>query len=288
MSVRRSLPWLLLGSVIRSRVAAFGTNESLNRAEHAIRVLTSQNGERCWQRLRGLIEMAIIPQEQWRIPATALDIGTDHGLLAIALATTGSFHVLGVDVSESALENGAYRLHQKVQKYTPLPVSFRQANGLRTGQPADFVFIAGMGVSTMIDILSATEDSLLLDSIGAKHLLLQPTNSKPSNLIKLYDHLQTNMKWTLVNERMEYVANRWYMSLHCSRPTNPEEAQVPFLWPGMKILNQQVFRDYVKHHAFWLQQDVAARRAAGIEDASGMNQLERWLYLVSSGSGLPQ
>jgi tRNA A22 N-methylase len=287
MSVRRSLPWLLVGSAIRSRVAAFGTNESLNRAEHAIRVLTSQNGERCWQRLRGLIEMAIIQQEQ---PATALDVGTDHGLLAIALAATGSFHVLGVDVSESALENGAYRLDKKVQKYeTPLPVSFRQANGLRTGQPADFVFIAGMGVSTMIDILSATEDSVLLDSIGAKHLLLQPTNSKPSNLIKLYDHLQTNMKWTVVNERMEYVANRWYMSLHCSRPTNPE---VPFLWPGMKILNQQVFRDYVKHHALWLQQDVAARRAAGIEDAKSsddaMDQIERWLYLVSSGSGLPQ
>jgi tRNA A22 N-methylase len=47
-----------------------------------------------------------------------VDVGTDHSILAIALAATGRFQkVIGIDVSEQVLEKGARSTYRVVREH---------------------------------------------------------------------------------------------------------------------------------------------------------------------------
>jgi tRNA A22 N-methylase len=205
------------------------------------------------------------------------DIGTDHGLLAAALALSGRFdRVLGVDASERALQDGALTLNEEILEYrrkkqinVPFSLDFRYGDGLKVVQlgEADAVCIAGMGVHTMLEIVSATEagkDLSLLDSIGCKQLVLQPTNCRPRNLIMLYDSLR-DFGWQVEDERIEYLSSRWYFSTSFVRSdahSSAHENGKPL--PGTKLAESEhldsVFKAYVEHHCAWLRRD---RHAAG-------------------------
>ena len=102
-----------------------------------------------WIRFQDMVELSLLVNNTTSksMMKSAVDIGTDHGLLAICLAASERFSddggVLGVDVSEQALESGAFRMLGKLQTYwktsgkEPLPVDFRVGNGLadlQTGQ----------------------------------------------------------------------------------------------------------------------------------------------------------
>ena len=211
--------------------------------------------ERAWKRLRHLVDLTS-PESR-----TVADIGTDHGLLALALASSGAFRgVIGVDCSESALRDGAQTLPK-------LPgLSFREGDGLKAlnkGE-ADTVCVAGMGVNTMKTILGATDSSgnWLLDELQTHQLVLQPTNSRPRNLHRLYTNLQ-NMGWQVDNERIEYLSKRWYLSSSFARKEN-----AGLLLPGDKLVERgkrnerdatmdKDFRGWVAHHCRWIQQDQA-------------------------------
>lgn len=244
---------------------------SKNEIERAFGILASRN--RSWKRLRHVIDL--VKDDSTSI----VDVGTDHGLLAVALALTGSWSVIGVDSSTKALE-GALGLEKEVTKYRQnLPLEFRVGDGLHgleKGQ-ADTVCIAGMGVHSMVKILEGKRDegysSFLLDELNTKHLILQPTNSKPKNLLGLYQTLQGH-GWILVDERIEWLSSRWYVSASWERGTKAQQLPGSFLrkHSGSQKL---IFDEYIRHHVVWLQKDLML--------AGDLTDLEhRWLKEVNA------
>ncbi|KAL3943037.1 MAG: hypothetical protein SGBAC_002855 [Bacillariaceae sp.] len=256
--------------------------------------------KKSWQRLGHLVELAadhtVINSDSESIGMNSsrsiADVGTDHGLLAMSFALSGRYErVLGVDVSEQALQNGALSLLNKVNEVSEqqlkddsndnvigeatIPVRFRVSDGfvsIEEGE-ADTICIAGMGVNTMIKILSMSSDDTAtthLDRIQCQQLLLQPTNSRPSNLIRLYECLQ-HSGWRLVDERIEELSKRWYVSSCFQRiekdvdrvnPNTPTKTELP----TSKLLRLEkddpmypAFQKYVAHHCQWIERDVKAR-----------------------------
>jgi tRNA A22 N-methylase len=251
----------------------------LSSAENAFDVLAKHG--RSWQRLKDVVDLALSSDTQIKSVA---DIGTDHGLLAAALALSGRFErVLGVDASERALKDGALTLNEDILEYRrqkqiqlPLSLEFRYGDGLKVVQhgEADVVCIAGMGVHTMLEIVSATEagkDLSLLDSIGCEKLVLQPTNCRPRNLIMLYDNIR-DFGWQVEDEKIEFLSSRWYFSTSFVRSDQHSSVHSNVkLLPGMKLAESEqsdsVFQAYVKHHCAWLRRDkqVAGELRGGEE-----------------------
>jgi 2-polyprenyl-3-methyl-5-hydroxy-6-metoxy-1,4-benzoquinol methylase len=105
------------------------TSAAFEKAQTAMTKLTTRKAS--WKRFRDMVDLALL-NKTLNIQS-AVDVGTDHGFLAVCLAATGSFGkgVLGVDVSEKALQTGAFRLEGKLQEYwretnkNPLALSFK-------------------------------------------------------------------------------------------------------------------------------------------------------------------
>jgi tRNA A22 N-methylase len=256
--------------------------DPISLAETALMTLGRQG--KSWQRLQHLVYLAGAGDDRQTKIRGATDVGTDHGLLAVGLAVSGLFdRVVGIDVSKRALEDGAMRLKEQIEEYRKnnnyttrhLNLDFRHGDGLKEAKPgeADVVCIAGMGVNTMINILSATTASseddhrLLLDYLGCQQLILQPTNSRPRHLMLLYDRLR-GMGWRVEDERIEYMSSRWYISTLFVRNCMTPETTLPGA-----ILNQlerddpamwKVFLEYVKHHCSWVRKDM--KNAGGVRE----------------------
>jgi tRNA (adenine22-N1)-methyltransferase len=223
---------------------------------------------------------------------TIADVGCDHGLLAISLSLSGRFErVVGVDVSERALQDGAITLYQKLldtlnteerwerngqQQKNFLPIEFRMGDGLKALLPgeADAVCIAGMGVDSMIQILEADE----MDRVGCKKLILQPTNTRPRNLLRLYDCLAL-MGWGVRDESIEYLSSRWYMSTSFEPQTiNDNRLRVPgqmLAQLGDETPMKQAYGRYVLHHQKWIEQDA---QGGPVQEND-----KRWLAAIRKG-----
>jgi len=274
-------------------------SHGLDLAEQAFNVLA--NRKKTWQRLRHLVFLAQDLQTMTPTWRSIVDVGTDHGILPLALAATGQFEtVWGVDASEQALENGAKTLHAEAQSQlnktaessdgAPLfsSVEFLLGNGL-TALPddtinVDIVCIAGMGRESMIQILKPAQ----LDRLACRALLLQPTNSKPKHLMELYDTLYI-MGWKLQDERIEYQSGRWYLSVAFVRslerstsPDNMNETPLPgSILHSRRLLSLEdttttYFPDYVQHHVRWLQNDLKKRGTLNENES-------RWLQMFGPG-----
>lgn len=214
------------------------------------------------------------------------DVGCDHGLLSLGLAVSGRFDlVVGIDVSEKALTDGGIALFDQmmidmnkddrwkdISSYVlkkAFPVEFRVGDGLvvlESGQ-ADAICIAGMGVDSLMRILTPTE----IERVGCKHLILQPTNTRPRNLIRLYDFL-ADTGWTVEAERIEYISSRWYISSLLSKEASnvsttydDKEPRLPgqLLCVSDESSTRAVYSDYVQHHQRWIEQDSMRTNAAG-------------------------
>ena len=144
-----------------------------------------------------------------------------------------------------------------------LPLQFRHGDGLQPLQPdqADIVCMTGMGVHTMVNVLLL--DDAVLDRLGTRHLLLQPTHnhSRPKHLIWLYQQLlQSN--WMIQQERISQLdRQRWWLTLHFARRDERNSAlPVQPLQPGCLLRHSsandpQVVQSYFQHHVRWLQSD---------------------------------
>lgn len=237
-------------------------SDALQKANHALQFLS--NRPRSLERFRDMMELAVDYAIQAPTPSTLADIGTDHGLLAASLALSQSFRsVTGVDVSLRALQDGAYRLHLEIATYRernglrPLALEFRHASGLQGLPQATVVCIAGMGVHTMLEILSAEIDGQrALDQIDCQRLLLQPTNCRPKNLILLHRSL-ADQRRHVDDERIAWINNRWYWTVSCRPGLGSDRVSA---MPGGQLARQQppnpIFTDYLNHHCRWLQQDL--------------------------------
>jgi tRNA A22 N-methylase len=212
-------------------------------------------------------------------PLAIADIGCDHGILSFALAYSGRYStVIGVDVSESALENGAAQNMKKLGLSPELPITnsrgltttveFRQGDGLSAlnDKEVQCVCIAGMGVDTMMKILfsrshSSTESEL--ERIGCKFVYLQPANPRPRHLTRLYDTLQM-AGYALYQERIEELSNHWYITTAFVKQSFSEKNFA--LLPGSYLASQrqnakifQIYLNYCNHHRNWILSDVSSR-----------------------------
>jgi tRNA A22 N-methylase len=258
-------------------------------AQDAFRKLAKSG--RSWRRLGHLVDLACLGDDEKNI-RTLADVGCDHGLLAISLSLSGRFkRVIGVDSSERALQDGAIALHQKLldtlnsteelQRWrerdghvnSVFPVEFRVGSGLEALQPgeADAVCIAGMGVDSMIQILEAHE----MDRVGCKKLILQPTNARPRNLLRLYDFLAL-MGWGVRHESIEYFSTRWYISSSFELQTiDDNRLRVPGHWLaqlGEETPMKQAYAKYVHHHQSWIKKDA---RSGAVHEND-----KRWLAAI--------
>jgi len=259
------------------------------RASFAFSMLARR--DKSWQRFQHMVDMAVEYQAKNEVVKSIVDVGTDHGLLAVGLAATGCFeNVLGVDVSSKALESGGFELLQKTQaifaddevafegglstnrRTTVLPLDFRLSDGLKDVQSgeADSVCIAGMGVHVMKKILHAsTDDGILdVDRLNCHHLIVQPTNSRPRNLMHLYQALQES-RWQLDDERIEYLSDRWYISSSFIRAPTSWKGGNQTIWefPTSKLVQRansdpmkKTTLDYFSHHLEWIQKDEDSSR----------------------------
>lgn len=259
----------------------------LSLAENAFNALAKQG--RSWKRLRHLVELAVNNSDVSTIigdDATTLlrrksiaDVGTDHGLLAIALAMTGNYKkVVGVDVSVDALQDGAYKLFDAVQTRAQIrrsndvlqilsKVEFRHGNGLNglTRGEADIICIAGMGTKTMIEILSTPTDDqqhnqkMKIHELKCQQVVLQATNSRPKHLVTLY-HALNELGYELNDERIENVSRRWYLSSSFVRSSNDAGKDLSLMpLPGSILATQNdnnTFQLWVSHHYRWIQSDM--------------------------------
>jgi tRNA A22 N-methylase len=234
------------------------------------------NRGKSWKRLRHLVELACLCDEERAL--LIADIGCDHGLLSLGLAASGRFdRVVGVDISEQALTDGGIAILNRMMTDIKMdkewkhlssedvgklfPVDFCIGDGLRVLEPAQAyaVCVAGMGVDTMIRILNPIE----VDRVGCEYLILQPTNTRPRNLIRLYDFL-ADTGWTVEAERIEYLSSRWYISFLFTRlfkPSSPVDNDKEKSIPGQLLSTSEeestrtAYNDWVQHHRRWIVQD---------------------------------
>jgi tRNA A22 N-methylase len=220
----------------------------------------------------------------------------------------GSFisRVTGTDISHKAL-NGALMSWDKINESLSrkskedgddnlsvesmhhsiaLPIDFRVGAGLsplQTGE-ADAIILAGMGVHTMIEILTGKNH---LEKLETNYLFLQPTNSRPRHLLMLYDVLQNDgHRWVLMDESIVFVAGRWYVSSYFKRGHSDALQSTQFCYPGhfLKkkacVHSRSTYVSYVNHHINWLKRDYRSRREK-LE-----REDERWIqYLCREEDG---
>lgn len=252
-------------------------NRGFEAAQQAVTLLAQRN--KTWKRLAPIVELATLKskEEDNESSRTIADIGCDHGLLSIALASSTSFRkVIGTDVSKNALENGALAFYEKVEEVlkrnedgylSSLPIEFRYGDGLQplNEGEADSICIAGMGVSTMLQILDQENtDSRYkgkyLDYIETQSLFLQPPTSRPRKLMELYIEVQ-GKGFRLASERIMKLKKRWYITSHFDRILEHEDC-TDVLLPGHYLMHsqnseqQKIFDEYIDHHLLWINKDL--------------------------------
>ncbi|KAL7489227.1 hypothetical protein ACHAW6_014791 [Cyclotella cf. meneghiniana] len=310
------------------------TPNLMSVAKNTMEVLSSnrRSFQRTWARMSPLLDLVMLAYFQDcssndRVKANKLtsiaDVGCDHGILSISLATMALFSsqltkggkesnfvdasflskVTGTDISLKALKgalvswdkinkslshkserDGHDNLSvESIQHSTALPIDFRVGAGLsplQTGE-ADAIILAGMGVHTMIEILTAKN---YLEKLETNYLFLQPTNSRPRHLLLLYDVLQNGgHRWVLMNESIVFVAGRWYISSFFKRGQSDALELEQFCYPGHFLRkktcvdSRSAYDAYVDHHVNWLKRDHRLRREKLEHDD------ERWIQYLSRG-----
>jgi len=311
------------------------------RAKDLVTMLAS---DRTWRRLSHVYELTIAAAVSNNCRGnsgggTCVDVGCDHGLLAIALASSGQFtQVSGTDVSPRALKDGAMANYERAMSLSvadiavvdpdglddhsllsSLPVlqsqmEFVVADGITDFEPgqADTICICGLGVYTILQILcpdsshsSSGNDALsveandhnLLDRLGCTHLVLQPTgtDTRPRNMIKLYDELR-KIGWGVSEERIEYISSRWYITTSFARSRSlvgsaendffvkmPGESISQFGANAQNCTNEfednvgkdlvrmyAIYQNYVSYHKEFLQEELQVKPSLYEND-------KRWL-----------
>ena len=280
-------------------------------AQRLFKNLSTSSDQAFWQRLRHpfrfAMQFARAQQQQQRGSPRVADVGCDHGVLAISLAVSGGFsRVLATDLSSNALQSGCAANLAKVRNYrlkkgpscdterdVTASLELRVGEGLRCIHPGevDVVCICGMGAHTMLGILlEPAGERLLLDQIGVQRLVLQPTNSRPRNMVALYSDLQ-RFGWGLSQEAIEMVAGRWYITAAFTKRFSSSNATANgpsasgggarATYPGecLAVLEQgvpmlEVYKDYVRHHVRWLERDLANNPTPALTDVQWLKKVK--------------
>jgi len=130
------------------------------------------------------------------------DIGCDHGLLAIGIATEScNVHkVYAIDISSAALD-GARK--NTLLRSIPIQqkINIIEGDGLNcivSDQIVDTVICAGMGTTTAREICNHNH----LDNVNCDSVILQPWPPHILPVLKLYQHFINTKKWIIEDQRI--------------------------------------------------------------------------------------
>ena len=161
------------------------------------------------------------------IGAKIVDVGTDHGLLPIALVGSGrASQAIAADLREQPLAMA----HRNVQRFGKADrVQLRLGDGLTVLKPfeADTVTISGMSGRRMVEILRAVD----LAELEIDRLILQPN----SDQLEMRQSLAED-GWGIVYERLVVCGSRCYVVIVLERTDAPEGLSRPdaLLGPFLK------------------------------------------------------
>lgn len=155
------------------------------------------------------------------IGSKVVDVGTDHAYLPVYLVKNN----IAVSAIASDITDGPYMAAQKTVQSFGLGhlIEVRRAdgiNGLKQDE-ANVCIVAGMGGSTIIDILSQGKDNL----VGVKCLILQPMVGAS----ELRRWLAKN-SWQIVQERLAKENSRLYEIIVA------EKADIEYEWTEIEYL----------------------------------------------------
>lgn len=253
----------------------------LKRAKELVLKLSSS---KTWERLGPVCKFAMMNNTSSR---TCVDIGCDHGLLTLALGNMAYFEkVLGVDISERALNDGALsNLEEIAPRMDTSSIEFRVSDGLKGLQQgeSDTICISGMGINAMKSILfeeSGGAEVKTANDFECHRIIVQPTNSRPRNLMVLYEKLQEN-DFVLVDENIQYISSRWYVTSLFEHNSDNNSRKI--LHPCEKQLmnardTEDIFNtiEYIKFHKRWIEEESEIKPNLHVKDQVWRNMTEKY------------
>ncbi len=153
-----------------------------------------------------------------------LDAGTDHGLLAIALARLGrASHVVASDVHEEPLANCRRNL-AAADQLTQARVDVRLGDGLSVLRPGevDTLVVAGMGGAKALDIVLGGPAGPSSEEMGIRRAVLQPTSDVEDVRVALARH-----GWAITHEGLTSTG-RWAHVILAAEPVGSALAAGPW------------------------------------------------------------
>ena len=210
-------------------------------------------------RLASIAEL--VPADQ-----TFADVGTDHGLLPIALVSSGKVpFAIAIDNKEHPIQvahNNVTRAHLHEH------VSVCHGDGLDRLRPGDVqtVVMAGMGVGTILRLLRRAD----LLSLGIETLVLQANGSAYAH--RTLRQALPELGFAIDDERLVeqksgrrtryFVAIAAIRDLAGARHPCTEELD-EFLGPALRSCGGAVFKRFREHQESWLKNEVDGLRASG-------------------------
>jgi tRNA A22 N-methylase len=209
------------------------------------------------------------------------DIGTDHGLLPIALVSSGKVpFAIAIDNKEQPLQVARdniadANLQDRISTY--------QGDGLRSLRPGDVetIVIAGMGVSTIVRLLRCSD----MAALGIKTLVLQANGSAYAH--RRLRQALPELGFAIDDERLVEQKGRrrcrYFVAIAAIRDVTA--AQHPcteeldrFLGPALRSYGGAVFERFRKHQESWLHNEVnslqgSAEQTAVLADKSVLLEL---------------
>lgn len=144
-------------------------------------------------------------------------------------------------------------------------IEFILGNGLQPilDQQVDTICVASMVVGTMRLILEPTD----LERVMCRRIVVQPTQSRPRQLMQLYNHFVENCGVSVEKEHISFLSNPWYVSFLFQRRTPSAFAlkDGPVI-PGDLLYRSDdeeqrcIYHQYVEYHSAWLHKDNLAKR----------------------------
>jgi len=167
--------------------------------------------------------------------------------------------LLGIDVSPNALQHGkdiVSTIPQSESDNEHLSISFIEGDGLRPlsasaqSMSDAVVTISGMGVSTMKKILNKES----VEALPISSIILQPTNSKPRNILTIYDHLR-ELEFQPAVENIGYYSGRFYITTTFIPAV--EKLKKDGLGENVEVGDDEsakTFKKYFEFHEEWMRQ----------------------------------
>ena len=148
--------------------------------------------------------------------ARVLDAGTDHGLLAIALAGGRANYVVASDVHEEPLANCRRNL-AAADPATQARVDVRLGDGLSVLRPGevDTLTVAGMGGAKVLELVFGGPPT---EALGIRRAVLQPTSDVEGMRAAL-----SSRGWTVTHEGLT-SSGRWAHVRLAAEPSAPAAA----------------------------------------------------------------